>query len=356
MSGTDLVILQLGTAHTALLSAVKARDVRKVKELRDVGKAAETWARERKLGKQSQDEATRFVMLTDRSLAKLLEQGPKNQGGRTGAKSAPVKSDKPQTLANLDIDKHAATEIRAVGKLTDEEFDRVVDESVSPGKVVKQAKEKKAKAALAKVIPVPVDGLFIGDFRKLAASITGATVDLIFTDPPYDRDSIPLFGDLAALAARILKPGGSLICYCGQIQLPSVLPLLAEHLRYWWTCACVHSGGANQMREYGIKNQWKPMLWFVKDSRGDKLTFVDDAVSGGIEKSHHPWQQAESEAAYFIERLTATDGLVVDPFAGGGTTCVAAEKLGRRWIAYEIDKVHAASAGKRVAELRKTAA
>lgn len=364
MSG-DLVIARLDRARTALAEAVSERDVLKVKELRDLGKSAQTWARERKLGKESEAKAREFVLLTDRNLARLTKDAPKNKGvagkagpgrGKRGGKVPPRLPDDPPTLADIGIDKDTAKEVRAVGSLSEEEFQRVIDEGVSPAKVTKQAREKKAKAVLAAIKPVPVDGLHIGDFRELATSIPDASVDLIFTDPPYDRDSIPLFGDLGAIAARILKPGGSLICYCGQIQLPEVLPLLSAHLRYWWTCACIHSGGANQMHEYGIKNQWKPMLWFVKESRGDKLTFIDDAVSGGIEKSHHEWQQAESEAAYFIGRLTQNLGLVVDPFAGGGTTCVAAERLGRRWLGYEIDAGHAARAGHRIDELRKAAA
>ena len=354
---SDFVISRLTQAYKELAAAVKNRDTRRIKELRDLGKAAQTWARERKLGKQSEAEATRFVMITDRNLARLHDGRPKSKGGQPTQKSyrgkiTPVEKDEPDTLGGLGLDKNAAKEIRAVGKLTDEEFDRVIDESVSPGKVVKQAREAKAKALLDAITPVPLDGLHIGDFRELAKTIPDASVDLIFTDPPYDRDSIPLFSDLGALAARILKPGGSLICYCGQIQLPHILPLICAHLRYWWTCACIHSGGANQMREYGIKNQWKPILWFVRESRGDKLTFIDDAVSGGKEKAAHQWQQAESEAAYFIEKLTIRGALVVDPFTGSGTTCIAAERLGRRWISCEIDKLHAAKAAERIKKYR----
>jgi 16S rRNA G966 N2-methylase RsmD len=41
------------------------------------------------------------------------------------------------------------------------------------------------------------------------------THHLIFTDPPYDRETIPQYEDLAALGARVLIPGGSLITYVG---------------------------------------------------------------------------------------------------------------------------------------------
>lgn len=37
------------------------------------------------------------------------------------------------------------------------------------------------------------------------------SVDLIFTDPPYEKKSLHLYGDLAQCAARWLKPGGLLM-------------------------------------------------------------------------------------------------------------------------------------------------
>jgi DNA modification methylase len=183
-------------------------------------------------------------------------------------------------------------------------------------------------------------------------AIANNSVELVFTDPPYDRHSLELYADAARIAARILKPGGSLIAYCGQYLLPDILPLMQQHLKFWWVNACVHSGRSARMKEYGIIVGWKPMLWFVKGRcRGDKQTFVSDVASGGREKSHHNWQQAEEEAAYYIEKVTSARGLVVDFFAGGGTTCVAAQKLGRPWIAFEINPVTAKRADKRIADL-----
>lgn len=217
--------------------------------------------------------------------------------------------------------------------------------------VERAEREAKQRETLHRDPPRIATGLHVGDFRELAGVIPDESVELVFTDPPYDRDSIPLFGDAAKVAARILKPGGSFIAYCGQIQLPEVLLYCAGHLRYWWVLANVHAGKPNQMNKYGIKNHWKPLVWFVKGSRGDVQTFIPDTISGAREKQHHDWQQAESEASTCIELLTSPRGVVVDFFAGGGTTLVAAERLGRPWVAFEIDADAAGRSTKRLSRL-----
>jgi hypothetical protein len=216
-----------------------------------------------------------------------------------------------------------------------------------------QSAKQDAEKAEAKKRRKSVDGLYLGDFRQIGDKIPDASVDLIFTDPPYDRKAIELFDGLGEFAARVLRPGGSLIAYVGHIQLPDALPDLSKHLRYWWTCACVHGGQHARMTEYGIVAGWKPIVWFVKETRGDKVTFVNDTVTSQREKSHHEWQQAEEEARYFIELLTEKDGFVVDPFCGGGTTPVACINAGRKWAAFEIDEARLARASERIKEAAK---
>lgn len=216
----------------------------------------------------------------------------------------------------------------------------------------RQSKRVQAANILKDAKPVDCENIIVGDFRDFAIRIPDDSVDLVFTDPPYDRDSISLYDAAAKEASRILKPGGSFIAYGGQYLLPEILAGCGRHLRLWWVNACLHGGQLARMTEYGIVVHWKPMVWFVKGSRGDKETFVDDAIGGDREKQWHPWQQSEKQAAYYIEKLTHADGLVVDFFLGGGTTAIAAESLRRRWIGFEKDVTHAANSADRVAKFR----
>jgi site-specific DNA-methyltransferase (adenine-specific) len=55
------------------------------------------------------------------------------------------------------------------------------------------------------------------------------------------------------------------------------------------------------------------------------------------EKTAHPTQKPLELVRRLVAAGTRSDGLVVDPFGGSGTTFVACEALGRPWLGCEID-------------------
>jgi hypothetical protein len=219
------------------------------------------------------------------------------------------------------------------------------------GIVREVAKERDAELErAARRVTVAGDlGVVHGDFRAVGEQLADDSIDLIFTDPPYARESLSLYGELAELAARKLVPGGSLVCYYGQYALPEVLALVTPHLRFLWSLSVVHSGDCARMKLYGIVVKWKPLLWFVRGRRGDMRKFVDDMVVSQPEKDAHDWQQSLVEATYYVEKLTPAGGFVFDPFGGGGTTAVAAKQLGRKYLTCDVDEAAVSTARDRLA-------
>lgn len=253
-----------------------------------------------------------------------------------------------RTLDAVKLIKDAADK----GEIPQQTVDDLRHRKVAIHRVAKDIKETRQKAAreekrveAVKEIDIP-ENLIIGDFRDHAGKIPDGSVSLIFTDPPYDRKASEMLPELGEFAASKLMEGGSLILYVGQTQIPAALDALRPHLRYWWTIACVHAGRSTVMREYGLNARWKAVLWFVKGTRHDNSIMVNDTMSGGEEKTHHDWQQSQSEAEYWIGKLTNKNDVVCDPFMGGGTTAAASKNLGRRWIGFEIDETN----GKIIAE------
>lgn len=187
--------------------------------------------------------------------------------------------------------------------------------------------------------------LLQGDMRKLAYDaelIPDNSIDLIFTDPLYHREYLPLFVNLAEVADRVLKDGGSLVTYIGQYALPEVLDYLRQpktRLRYWYEfCIKLEGPQFARLNNPVIVVRWKHLLWFVKGEK-PQLPLDDNSITDLIEskrpdKSLNKFAQSTIEAEYIISKLTIEDMQILDPFLGGGTTATA--NLNRRFIGIDI--------------------
>lgn len=175
------------------------------------------------------------------------------------------------------------------------------------------------------------------------------SVDLIFTDPPYPEEFLPAWSELAELAVHALKPGGLVVAYTGQMFLPEVISRMSEHLDYWWSFAIRHTGSFFQLKARHVQVGWKPLLVYRKPGKELPPWTIDFTDKGSREKSGHDWQQAEGEAAYWIDQLTKPGDHVVDPFVGSGTTAAACKTLGRRFTGCDVDPLAVKTAQERVA-------
>ena len=64
----------------------------------------------------------------------------------------------------------------------------------------------------------------------------------------------------------------------------------------------------------------------------------------------HPAVFPEELPRRLIQQLTYADDIVLDPFLGSGTTCVAAKKLKRKYIGIEMSKKYYETSLKRLGE------
>jgi hypothetical protein len=180
-----------------------------------------------------------------------------------------------------------------------------------------------------------------GDFRDVLGDVEPESVTLVLTDPPYPVEYLPLWDDLGSFASKALIVGGSLVAYCGQSILPEALDRLDPHLRYWWTIAVSNSGGSQMLPGKFVSVGWKPLLWFVRDRRSNNAMVPDRLVGSPPRKTQDAgddgtWAQGVDELEPIISALTAPGDLIVDPFAGSGTTGIAATRFGRRFVGAEL--------------------
>ena len=71
------------------------------------------------------------------------------------------------------------------------------------------------------------------------------------------------------------------------------------------------------------------------------------------EKLYHDWGQSEGGIATLVERFSDVGETVCDPYLGGGTTAVAAVKLGRRFIGIDRDADAIDITRRRLSELER---
>jgi hypothetical protein len=345
----DVILARIDKARIILR---EANTLLKVKRVMAIAKAAEVYAKEIKATIGTQNYAAEIRLRAARRLGEILSVAPKakppsGKGQKRTDRRYTQSTDGSETLASIGISKNESSRSQVLASVPEKEFEAAL--VVEPGKelnhnrVCIQFKETRQRQVRKSKRTEAAGGLrlderiIVGDFREQAGVVPVNSLALIFTDPPYDRKAEELFPALADFAAAKLAEGGSIIFYVGHLQLPAAFRAFDGKLRHWWTCACMHSGDKALMREYGIRVGWKPMLWFVKGTRDDKTEIVFDTVTGDKEKTHHDWQQHQSDAEYYIEHLCPKDGIICDPFLGGGTTAAAAQKLKRQWIAFEID-------------------
>lgn len=69
------------------------------------------------------------------------------------------------------------------------------------------------------------------------------------------------------------------------------------------------------------------------------------------ERTEYPTQKPEALLARIIEVCSQKGDIVLDAFAGSGTTCAVADKLGRRWIGIDCGKLAIYSIQKRLMNL-----
>lgn len=211
----------------------------------------------------------------------------------------------------------------------------------------REAQQRKIAEALAEADAQPVStdvDIRHGDFREVLADIED--VDAIITDPPYPAEFLPLLGDLAAWADKVLADDGVLAVLIGQTHLPDVYRLLDGHRPYRWTCCYLTEGNGYVSHPRKVQSNWKPLIVY---GGGPRIADVVRSEGQNADaKGHHKWGQDYSAFHTLIERLTTRGQTVVDPFMGSGTTLLAAHALGRHAIGADIEAESVATARERL--------
>jgi len=177
---------------------------------------------------------------------------------------------------------------------------------------------------------------------ELHRHVEPESVDIILTDPPYPKEFLPCWRELAEFASYALKPGGHLFAMSGKAWLPQVFDSFSGvvGIRYNWTICMgpLTQGNAPCIGRRVKGSCWKPILWYVKPPSVVSEQTRDLVSPSGADKRFHKWGQGGSEWVGILDSLKRPKpALIVDPFVGGGTTAVIAVREGYEFIGADID-------------------
>jgi len=158
-------------------------------------------------------------------------------------------------------------------------------------------------------------------------------------------------------ADRILKAGGIFISYFDRDKINFMSHYLQnkgyKSKGYYADCK---SNPVPQARKVKWMNGWEIVGMWQKS--GGKLTYNYKEgqhkdygirpIVGGKERVKHPTQKPLSVISDFIKWWTNENDIILDPFAGSGTTGLACVKLNRNYILIEINPDYCKMAQERI--------
>lgn len=107
-------------------------------------------------------------------------------------------------------------------------------------------------------------------------------------------------------------------------------------------------GGQEGGRQIQLEKQGYTIIEIHGNAiKRDVIESAVETIKGRIHPAIYPQFIVEQ----FIKLTTKPNDIVLDPFVGSGTTCVAAKKLGRRYIGIDINPNYCLYAEKRLKEL-----
>lgn len=230
----------------------------------------------------------------------------------------------------------------------------------------------------------------IGDSRELIKNLPDKSIKMAVTSPPYNigknygkyHDKLPLeewkklISDITKEMHRVLTDDGSFFMNVSPIPFgknKEILPLqflvyeiFKEHGFYLrnmitWTFNNMQNptkrlAGRYEIILWGVKDL-KNYIFNLDDIRVPYLTKNDKRLTGSGRnptdvwyfdrvnnmtkkklKLNHPTIYPMEMIERIVKMSTNEEDTILDPFAGSGTTLLAAKKLNRRAIGFDIDK------------------
>ena len=218
---------------------------------------------------------------------------------------------------------------------------------------------------------IQANTVITGDSLTVLRDMEADSVDMVITDPPYGIDYqsgrkekasrlAKIANDKAPFiwwiydAARVVKRGGGVLCFTRwDVQQVFIDALRLAGLTV--KSVIVWDKKAHGMGD--LKGSFAPRyeaIIFATKGRyelpGKRPDDLIACAKVGNQSLTPPNEKPVALLEQLIEATTIPGALILDPFAGSGSTLAAAAKTGRQYIGIEIDEQYSKLAAARAAE------
>lgn len=221
---------------------------------------------------------------------------------------------------------------------------------------------------------IQTNTVITGDCMSVLRDMATESIDMVITDPPYGIDYqsrrkekarriAKIANDKAPFiwwiydVARILKRGGGVLCFTrwdAQQVFIDALRLAGLTVK----SVIVWDKKAHGMGD--LKGSFAPRYEAIIFASKGRYEFPgkrpDDLISCAkvaYQSLTHPNEKPVALLEQLIEATTVPGALILDPFAGSGSTLVAATKKCRQYVGIEIDEQYSKLAAARAAECHR---
>lgn len=191
-----------------------------------------------------------------------------------------------------------------------------------------------------------------GDCLELMKSLPDGCVDAVITDFPYGVGvEYASFEDTESNVKRLVNEAMPAILRCSR---RAVVTCATRQIGWYpdatWILCWLNRAGS-YCNPWGF-TCWQPILCYGPDpflatSQGSRPDVIEHSETS--EKNGHPVPKPIRFWEKLMARCTLEDETILDPFLGSGTTAVAAKKLGRHFLGFEISPEYCKIAEERIA-------
>lgn len=217
--------------------------------------------------------------------------------------------------------------------------------------------------------------LYCGDCVEVMNGLSLQT-DLLLTDPPYlidyktnrrkDKDhefctpiandnNPKLVEDALAAAFGLLKQDRAAYVFCSSDKVDWFKAVVARHAKIKNLIVWVKNSHTAGDLSAAFGKQYELILLANKGRRkinGKRITDVWNFKRVVGAEQVHQNQKPVDLLMQCIDKHTMPGELVLDPFGGSGSTAVAAESMGRRWLLIEKEEKYCELIAKRLSARR----